>query len=124
LKVIDTAVKSGCPSGYQNLNWNQTGPAGTSGWETVRQTVPASLTGGGYWFAQTGVHCPTGKIALGGGYTYDSSGQPNPVEAKVSEDGPRNFTSFGSKILPTAWQVTIEARVSGTLETDVTCVNP
>jgi hypothetical protein len=123
LKVIDTAAKTGCPRGYRALNWNQTGPAGTAGWEVVHSNIPAALTDAGYWFAQVGVNCPTGKVAVGGGYTYDSSGQPNPVEAKVSENGLRDF-SYGPGALPTAWQTSIEARVSGTLQVTVMCAIP
>jgi hypothetical protein len=123
LRVIDTAVKTSCPSGYRALNWNQAGRPGTSGLEVVHNDIAAAHTDGGYWFAQASIHCPTGKVATGGGYTYDSSGQPNPVEAKVFENGPRNF-SYLPGALPTAWSVAIEARVSGTLQAQVICANP
>jgi hypothetical protein len=67
--VDDTAS---CPSGYTTLNWNQTGPAGpagadgVSGYEVVFKR--SADTPGGL-LAQVNVACPSGKVAVGGGYS-------------------------------------------------------
>jgi len=124
LIVVDSGAS--CPSGYVALNWNQTGPqgpAGISGWETIRGGgVPANLTGGGYYTATQALHCPTGKFAVGGGYHYDNSGFSNPAGVQPVQNGFNNFIG-GTGALPTAWTTRVEAVSNGTLYVDVICAN-
>jgi hypothetical protein len=44
LKVIDSAVKAGCPKNTTSLNWNQTGPPGAPSYATT-MTITASGQG-------------------------------------------------------------------------------
>ena len=85
LRVID-AAKSKCASSERPLTWSQRGPAGPSGPPGATGPVgPAGARGpagvSGYELRQSQEitvppgqplahweHCPTGKVALGGGY--------------------------------------------------------
>lgn len=69
--IIDSSAS--CASGTTALNWNQTGPAGADG------TDGTNAVAGAHMIASTGVlvsgngadinvHCPTGEIAISGGY--------------------------------------------------------
>jgi len=80
LLTIDSAAS--CPSGYTALNWNQTGPQGpagtngVSGYEFVREEFrqPGDVqwpVGIPHEFIVT---CPTGKVALGGGFDASEDG--------------------------------------------------
>lgn len=67
LRAIDSAAT--CPSGWTELNWNQTGPQGPAGTVptpiTVTQVVRHTPTDG--TFIPETVTCPSGKHAINGG---------------------------------------------------------
>jgi hypothetical protein len=90
LITIDSAAA--CPTGYTALNWNQTGPQGpagtdgtngtdgangVSGYEVVQGSI--SLPNDGNLHVGT-ISCPTGKVALGSGWS------PDIQRAQPSED--------------------------------------
>ncbi|HEY5987260.1 MAG TPA: hypothetical protein VIV12_12935 [Streptosporangiaceae bacterium] len=78
LIAIDSAAS--CPSGYTALNWNQTGPQGPAGPQGPQG--PAGVNGvsgleivthgvqvaGGGQLTDVTVQCPTGKVAIAGGF--------------------------------------------------------
>jgi hypothetical protein len=72
LRVIDSEAGQTCSGSETALNWNQTGPAGISGWQRVFSSTMTIAAGQNQTVTAT---CPTGKTALSGGYdTNDASG--------------------------------------------------
>jgi hypothetical protein len=97
--VIDSEAGETCPSGTAPLNWNQTGPQGPAGPQGptgpqgpegpagpalsptitvvgIEETIPFDRN---YW--QSTVTCPTGTVAISGGYKLEDSNIPG--EAKI-----------------------------------------
>jgi hypothetical protein len=100
LIAIDSAAS--CPTGYTALNWSQTGPqgpagatgpqgpagpAGASGYQLVvaEFAVPANQP------TTAAVACPSGKAAVGGGFT--SAGTSN-RDIVVTDSAPQSISSW------------------------------
>jgi hypothetical protein len=68
LKLLNTSQKATCPSGWNPVSWNQTGPAGGfRGVQTVTDTVIFTNNGGNGRFTPTTDLCPSGTVAISGG---------------------------------------------------------
>jgi hypothetical protein len=136
LSVIDTNASQNCKSDQTPLNWNQTGPQGPVG--PAGPQVPPGPAGGiasmrvvqqqpdlpANSDTQLYIHCPTGYIAISGGYinqlshapaqivirrsTNDATypgGQPETWDFSVDNTGsdvPQGYTSFEAFCIPSA----------------------
>ncbi len=74
VRVIDSDLGQTCASGWTALNWSQTGPQGATGPAGVNGvsgleivTSGVQVAGGGQLTDVT-VQCPTGKVAIAGGF--------------------------------------------------------
>ena len=56
-----------CPKGYTSLQWNQSGANGVSGYKLVESGQLNDDVAGTMQTAFFEVHCPAGKVAIGGG---------------------------------------------------------
>jgi hypothetical protein len=78
LRVIDTDAGQTCASNETALNWSQTGPqgppgaGGISGLHVVSQNFTAPPNNPGFTVNAT-VPCPTGEIAVSGGFILSST---------------------------------------------------
>jgi hypothetical protein len=62
LKVIDSSVSAGCPSGYTALNWNQTGPQGLQG-PAGPSNLQLVTTNAGLSLALGAQHCAIANVS-------------------------------------------------------------
>lgn len=102
--IDDTEI---CPTGYTTLNWNQQGPAGVSGYETV---VDTGLIG---WTHTT--DCPTGKKAISGGVKWNGLGT-------ISIDQMKMVASY-PEASGTSWTVVYNMGVASTVDAYAICAN-
>jgi hypothetical protein len=129
LRVIDTAKTQTCPSGQVALNWNQTGPPGSSsvgGWEMVTANggSPTGSHPGTTLDAQqtqsATAYCSSGKKVLGGGVdvsfapgiTVNASYPTNPKGATgpTAPDGAwRGTASIDPSQAGTLWNIKVFA---------------
>jgi hypothetical protein len=99
LQVIDSGAGGSCASGTLPLTWNQTGPQGpagatgdtgpqgapgASGYQVVYQpaTIPHGDAG------QAEAECPSGEVAVGGGFVLGSP----PFEQNIHVRSSRDYT--------------------------------
>lgn len=105
LVIIDSTDT--CPSGYTALNWNQTGPAGLSGYEIVTNT---GLTG----WTHT-INCPAGKKVMSGGVKWNGLGTISIDQMKMVASYPES-DGIG-------WTVVYNMGVASTVDAYAICVN-
>jgi hypothetical protein len=92
LRVIDAASQQ-CAANENRLSWNQAGPqgpAGVSGFEVVSEfrTIRPGTTMG--WAAE----CPTGKVAIAGGYDTGGEAVKLTLFAPSEQTPPRHWNFY------------------------------
>jgi hypothetical protein len=97
LRVIDAEAGQTCRSGEKPLTWSQTGPPGPPG-ETLRWTTRFDRMGINPGISAMDIVCPSGYIAIGGGWNFNTPGAhivvwkniQSPSVSRVWELGFRN----------------------------------
>jgi hypothetical protein len=94
LRVIDAEAGQTCKSSEKPITWSQTGPPGPPGesvtWRQVfsNTTIQPGVTG-------TGVVCPAGFLAVGGGWNFNAPGVHIQVWKSIQSTSSVNVWEFG-----------------------------